>query len=82
MLTVVNQTKTHKVVKNHKGTLVFSFQVHDKNNPLNPVIETFKTKWEADKFIGHAPKAPVKETKANKDYPQFTGSSKNGKSKR
>lgn len=73
MLTVVNQTSLYKVVKNHSGLKVFSYQIHDVNNPLNPLLKTFGTKWEADKFIDHTPKAPCKETKAKKDYPQFTG---------
>lgn len=76
MLTVVNKTDRYKVVKNHSGLKVFSYQIHDVNNPLNPLLRTFKTKWEADEFIGHTPKAPVKETKANKDYAQYTGSKK------
>ncbi len=82
MLTVVNQNDKYKVVKNHKGTLVFSFQIHDKHNPLNPLLRnmngeavTFNTKWQADKYIGAVPQAPVKETKAAKDYSQYTGSS-------
>ena len=77
MLTVVNQNAKYKVVKNCNGTtgVVISFQVHDKDNPLNPVIEHFNTKWQADKFIGATPVAPVKETKAAKDYAQYTGSS-------
>lgn len=75
MLTTVNKTSRYKVVKNHNGLKVFSYQVHDVNNPLNPLLETFGTKWEADEFIGHTPKAPFKETKAKKDYEQYTGSS-------
>lgn len=75
MLTVVNKTKTYKVVKNHNGEKVFSYQIHDVNNPLNPLLRTFKTKWEADHFIGNTPEAPSKETKAKKNYAQFTGSS-------
>lgn len=81
MLTIVNQTYRFKVVKNHNGLKVFSYQVHDVNNPLNPLLRTFRTKWEADEFIGHTPKAPYKETKAEKDYAQFTGSSQQGRSR-
>lgn len=75
MLTIVNRTKRHKVVKNHNGEKVFSYQIHDVDNPLNPLLRVFKTKWEADNFIDNSPKAPVKETKARKDYSQYTGNS-------
>ena len=76
MLTVVNKTKDHKVVKHHGGKVRVTYQVHDVHNPLNPLLRVFGTKWQADEFIGHTPKAPIKETKRKKDYSQYTGGSK------
>jgi len=76
MLTVVNRNVDlgYTVVKNHHNGVVFGYQIHGENKS-NPVVETFKTKREADEWIRKVPVAPVIETKAEKMYSQYTGSS-------
>ena len=75
MLTIVNRNVDlgYTVVKNHHNGVTFGYQVHSEDK--NPVVETFKTKREADEFIVRVPVAPVIETKAEKTYSQFTGTS-------
>ncbi len=56
-LTEVNRGNNMAVIKNHYNGDVFGYQVHTcdghaKHDPLNPLIETFPTKVEADDYIG------------------------------
>ena len=65
-LTEVNRGNNMAVIKNHYNGDVFGYQVHTcdghvRHDPMNPRIETFPTKVEADDYIG---KELVKPEKA------------------
>ncbi len=70
MLTVVSHNKENhrKVVKrsnNQDPNVVYDYQVHDTEDKLNPLRDSFDTKAEADEHIGlNLKKEP--ETKKSK----------------
>ena len=73
MLTVVSHNKENnlKVVKrsmySHDFEIIYEYQVHDVQDALNPLRESFSTKAEADEYIGvNLKKAPEKKSKRSK----------------
>ena len=72
MLTVVSHNKaTHrKVVKrsnNKDPSIVYDYQVHDTEDKLNPLRDSFDTKAEADNHIGlNLKKEAKKKSKKSK----------------